>query len=88
MPCPDGAGHIASAALMRRPNPGLWTAVALLLPLGTATLVTLSSQATVLQHLVPITTLLALHTAILVRVVQNRRSGPAPTPPPQTFPPG
>ena len=69
----NGAAHIALAIALRRPNPGLWTALALFVPLGTATLVSLAGQASPLHHAAAIAVLLSLHGAILGRVLHNRR---------------
>lgn len=68
----NGAGHIAPALVLRRPNPGLWTALVLFLPLGTALIVSLH-EATLLHHALSIAVILALHAAILLRVARKRR---------------
>lgn len=68
----NGASHLAQAAILRRPNPGVWTAALLFLPLGIALLLT--APATPVQHGFAIATVLILHAAIVLRARLNLRS--------------
>lgn len=68
----NGAGHLAQAAVLRRANPGVWTAAFLFLPLGTALLVT--RTATPSQHALALAFVLILHAAIVLRTRQNLRA--------------
>jgi hypothetical protein len=67
----NAAAHLAQAAALRRPNPGVWTGAFLFLPLSLAILSALAGTATLAQHLVTLALVLALHAAILVRVRSN-----------------
>lgn len=67
----NAAAHLAQAAVLRRPNPGAFSAAVLFLPLGTAILLT--QRATTAQHASALFLVLALHAAILLRVRQNLR---------------
>lgn len=62
--------HITGAAVQRRYNPGLFTAVALFLPLGFWALREISSApgVTATDHAVALAVVIALHAAIIVHV--------------------
>lgn len=60
--------HIVQMIAMRQPNPGVWTAIVLFLPLGAAGFAGLWSDASLTQHVVSLVLILALHGLILARV--------------------
>lgn len=64
----NAAAHIGQAIAMRRPNPGLWTALAIFVPLGIATLVLLWPTASAPQHALALALVIAVHAAIFGRV--------------------
>lgn len=60
--------HLVQALVMRRANPGLWTALVLFLPLGCWGLAELAPSATLSVHAVSLAAVVALHGAIVVNV--------------------
>lgn len=68
----NAAAHLVAAVLWREYNPGLWTALALFVPLGTLALLAVARLPRVepIQHAVGIAVAVAIHAAI---VVQTRR---------------
>lgn len=60
--------HLVQALAMRRVNPGLWTALALFLPLGAWGLAELGPQETLALHAVSLAVVVVLHGAIMVTV--------------------
>ncbi len=64
----NAAAHAGQALAMRRPNPGLWTALAVFLPLGIATLALLWPVASPLQHVLALALVFALHAVIFGRL--------------------
>jgi Protein of unknown function with HXXEE motif len=61
----NGAGHIIAPILLRRAVPGLWSALALFLPVGVLTLQAVSANTTPLQHILSILLILGLHSLII-----------------------
>lgn len=72
----NALAHIGPALALRRPNPGLWTALALFLPLGLAMLAALSPRASLVQQAVGLGLALLIHLAIMARALRT----PAPRP--------
>lgn len=66
----NGAAHAGQAIALRRSNPGLWTALALFLPLGGWTLYALPVSGT--QTALAILIVVALHAMIVVTVRKAR----------------
>lgn len=64
----NALGHLGGAAAAKGYNPGLWTALAIFLPLGGFSLWTIASQpgVTVTQHAVGLAVAIAIHAAIIV----------------------
>lgn len=64
----NAAVHIVAAVVTRRYNPGLWTAIALFVPLGGLAAYTVSRAQTITvpQHTVALTVAIAIHLAIVV----------------------
>lgn len=71
----NAAAHFGQAAMMRRANPGVWTALILFLPLGGWMLATVSPVATTAQQAVSLALALLIHLAIMLRAMR-----PAATP--------
>lgn len=67
----NGLGHLSQAAVLRRSNPGAWTAALLFVPLGAAILYT--QTATDTQHALGLAFVLLLHAAIVLRTRMNIR---------------
>src|SRR5262249_48012725 len=67
----NGVIHIVQAFALRCYNPGLATAVVLFLPFGIWTLAAIWSQTTVVQHVVALAVVIALHAGIF-GVVRSR----------------
>jgi hypothetical protein len=71
----NATGHLAQAAILRRGNPGVWTAAVLFLPLGLAILI--DQPAASGQQAAALIFVLALHAAIVLRVRTNlKRASP------------
>jgi hypothetical protein len=70
----NGLAHVVQAAALRGPNPGLWTALTLFLPLGGALWRLLLAQATAVQHAASLALVAAVHVAILARVARARQA--------------
>lgn len=68
----NGLAHGVQALALRRPNPGLWTGLALFLPLGTALWLALWPVATAVQHALSLALVIAVHAAIVTRVARAR----------------
>lgn len=62
--------HIAQGIVMRRPNPGLWTAILLFVPLGTWILLATRMQATGAEQALAVVLVVALHAAIVLRAAR------------------
>ncbi|MAA99166.1 MAG: HXXEE domain-containing protein [Stappia sp.] len=60
--------HFVQALVMRRVNPGLWTALVLFLPLGVWGLAEIGPGATPAAHTVSLAAVVVLHVAIVVNV--------------------
>ncbi|MEM9187271.1 MAG: HXXEE domain-containing protein [Planctomycetota bacterium] len=73
----NGVVHLAQAARFREYNPGLATAVLLLLPLGTWSIV--ESDGAAWQHAVAVAVVVGLHAAIVVHAATRWRRGGAGT---------
>lgn len=64
----NGAAHGIQAVALRGPNPGLWSGLVVFLPLGLAILLLTSPRASLVQHLLSLALVLAVHAGIMVRV--------------------
>jgi hypothetical protein len=73
----NGAAHLIQAVVLRRSNPGVWTAGLVFLPLGLWLLAALGDTATGRHHAVSLALIFALHGAILLRVRRNLARGGA-----------
>ena len=71
----NAVAHCAQAIALRRYNPGLITAILLILPLGVVTLWVLSGNAQIsaTDHLIGLGLAILIHAAIVARVVRNKR---------------
>jgi hypothetical protein len=71
----NALAHIGQAVRLRQYNPGLVTAIVLFLPLGLGGmwLISVTGQATWLQHLVGIVVALAIHAGIVLYVLGRAR---------------
>lgn len=71
----NGAIHIAQAAAVRSYNPGLITAIVLFIPVGGWGLVAVehSGAATPAMHITGLAIAVAVHLAIIIPVLRNRR---------------
>jgi Protein of unknown function with HXXEE motif len=67
----NGIGHLVQATVLRRSNPGAWTAAIFFLPLGCGIL--FAQTATVGQHLTAVVVVVLLHAVIVARVGINLR---------------
>lgn len=69
--------HLVQGLVLRRYNPGLITAVVLFLPLGAGLLVELAPVSSVLNHLISVLVVIALHGLIVIRVRQRMGGVPS-----------
>jgi hypothetical protein len=67
--------HIVQGLVLRRYNPGLWTAILLFVPLGLLTLRALAPLASTMQQVVSIALAIAIHALIIARVRAALRRG-------------
>ncbi len=76
----NAVSHIGGAVKTKSYNPGLWTSVAIFVPLGIYTLATLSRHglATAGQHAIGLAVSIAIHAAIVAHVMRNSAAGIAP----------
>ncbi len=70
----NALAHLGPALALRRPNPGLWTGLALFLPLGLVILVLLLPVTSALQLGIGLVAVLLLHIGIALPVIRARRS--------------
>jgi hypothetical protein len=68
----NALAHLAQALAMRRPNPGLWSGLVLLLPLAAITFRAAWPAATLAQHAVSLGLVVIIHLAIFAGVVRAR----------------
>ncbi len=75
----NAAGHVLAALVLRRYNPGLWTALALFLPLGGWALVVVSaaSHASWQVHALALAAAVAIHALILIYIKLRLQRLPA-----------
>ncbi|MFN4204665.1 MAG: HXXEE domain-containing protein, partial [Tabrizicola sp.] len=71
----NALAHGGQALVLRSPNPGLWTGLALFLPLGAVLWWHLWPQASPLQHLLSIALVALIHAAIFAGVARARKAG-------------
>jgi len=70
----NGVLHVVQAFALRCYNPGLATAVVLFLPFGVWTLAAIWSQTTVVQHVIALALVIALHAGIILVVKSGARA--------------
>lgn len=70
----NGLIHVANTVKLRAYNPGLWTSLALFLPVGGLSLVMVTSFSplTWTHHLFAIAIVMALHAELVIRIKQKR----------------
>lgn len=75
----NAVAHISEGVVLRRYNPGLWSAVIGFIPLGTWALLTIQRQhPSAWYHLLGISIALAIHAGIVLWVLRRRKSGEVP----------
>lgn len=67
----NGLSHVGQALRLREYNPGLFTAVALLLPLGGWAVTEINETATALHHAVGVSVAIGVHVAIIAHFRQR-----------------
>ncbi len=68
----NGLIHLAQALALRRYNPGLWTGIAVFLPLGLATLIVTGRTASLGQEAIAIALVILIHAGIVALVLSRR----------------
>lgn len=76
LPLVNSVGHIGDAIALKRPNAGLWTALFVFVPVGTASLVVISKMggATWAMQAVGLGMGLLVHILIIIHVMRRKRA--------------